>query len=59
MSHPNEALANLVQAAFQPAVDRMLEPMPDWMLALLPEDRDCPYPLQGGVNVPLPFEEDE
>jgi len=20
---------------------------------LLPEDRDCPYPLQGAVNVPM------
>lgn len=25
--------------------------------ALLPADHDCPYPLVGAVNVPLPFEE--
>ena len=26
--------------------------------AMLPPDWDCPYPLDGGVNVRLPFEED-
>lgn len=51
------ALDNLVWAAWQPVIDRMLEPMPDWMLAMLPEDSDCPYPMEGAVNVPLPFEE--
>lgn len=26
--------------------------------SLRPVDADCPYPLNGAVNVPLPFEED-
>ena len=38
--------AERIAAAMQPAIDAMLPP--DW---------DCPYPLDGAVNVPLPFEE--
>lgn len=48
----NSPLANLVAAAYAPVVARLLEPNPLWD-ALLPEDIDCPYPLQGAVNVPL------
>jgi hypothetical protein len=52
-----EAMVAAIKSAYSPVVERMLAPHPLWD-SLLPPDRDCPYPLQGAVNVPLPFEED-
>jgi hypothetical protein len=40
------------------AMLRLAENMRASIERMLPPDHDCPYPLQGGVNIPLPFEED-
>lgn len=41
------------------AMQRLAENMRASIERMLPEDHDCPYPLQGAVNIRLPFEEDE
>lgn len=51
MGGVNAVTVAVIREVFEPLVRER-----GW---LPPSDVDCPYPLEGAVNVPLPFEEDK